>query len=236
MKGDDELGVALGGNPLTAYVRVTGEVQTYLVADVVAGTAAEPLDVMPVGFGGRGEAFVHDQGPLVTSTREAMEILEVDGPRIVGHREIAWDADGREGGRNGRMRLTSDATRIYGAVAAPVAAEEWVSRVNDGHSANLADGSSRRVELANGIISRFAISAPYALFVQVHPDSDHRSCSTSTRRPRPQIRSWRASRSIRSPTARSRAPRPPASRRGLAPSPPTDAGRSSRTEVTVLSR
>jgi hypothetical protein len=172
MKGDDELHPVLGGDPLTLYASVTGELQTFPLADLLAGRAAAPTATAPLGRGTHGPVIAHTLNRLAVSTLAALEVVDFAGPTLGRRRLLPWDASGRSGGRNARPRLAYDGRRVYGALWPPLPPAQWAERQNDIHIANLEDGTVRRVALAAGIVPRFAISEVYALFFNVHPAGD----------------------------------------------------------------
>ncbi|GMU39955.1 MAG: hypothetical protein AMXMBFR23_08210 [Chloroflexota bacterium] len=161
--------VALGGSPATVYAYIGGTLSSYFVADVMAGNTT-PANTLEIGGGAHSQVLA--RGTLYTSLPERLDAVKVNGVRFGERSEIPWNVDDREGGRNGRMRLSYDGGYIYGAVAASVPAEEWANRVNDVHIADLATGEAKRFELAPGIVGRFSLSQPYALFYNIHPDGD----------------------------------------------------------------
>ncbi|MDO9445931.1 MAG: hypothetical protein Q7K37_11500, partial [Dehalococcoidia bacterium] len=161
--------VAVGGSPATVYAYLGGTLSSYFVADIMAGNVT-PADTLEIGGGAHSQVLARDT--LYTSLPERLDAVKVNGVRFGDRSEMAWNVEGREGGRNARMRLSYDGGYIYGAVAATVPAEQWASRLNDVHIADLATGEAKRFELAPGIVGRFAISEPFALFFNIHPDGD----------------------------------------------------------------
>lgn len=172
MKGDDELHPVLGGDPVTLYASVTGELSAFPLADVLAGRAAAPTATTPIGRGTHGPVFAHGLSRLALTTRAGLEVVDFSGATLGRHRVLPWEASGRSGARNARPRLAYDGRRVYGAVWPPLPPEQWAERRNDIHVANIEDGTVRRVALAAGIVPRFAISEVYALFFNIHPSGD----------------------------------------------------------------
>lgn len=172
LKGNDELHPLLGGNPLTLYASVTGELYAYPLADVLVNRATGPASTARIGAGTHGPVIAHGLGKVALTTRAGLEVVDIAGPKLGPHRVLPWDASGRSGGQNFRPRLAYDGRRVYGAVYPPLPAERWAERQNDVHVADLKDGTVRRIALAAGIVPRFAISEVYALFFHVHPAGD----------------------------------------------------------------
>lgn len=167
-----ETHVALGGTPLSAFVWAAGVLYSYPVDAIMSGTASEPVATLETGPGAHSQVLDSHEGVLWTSLPD-----ELLGVRIVGNAfgetlSIPWNVGGREGGRVGRMRLSSDGHYIYGTLAASVPAEGWVERENDIHVADLQGLTAKRMPLHRGISGRAGLSESYAFFYSVHPDGD----------------------------------------------------------------
>ena len=172
MGGSGELHVALGGKPLTLFASTLNELHAYRVSDVVKGEPVA-LGFTEVNTGLHGAVITHDGKPrILVSTTASFDLVTYNGSELGAAKPLAWDVDGRAGGRNGRPRLSWDGNYVYGALAAAVPAEQWQSRQNDVHIVNLQNETVKRLPLAPGIVGRFQIARPYALFYNIHPDGD----------------------------------------------------------------
>jgi len=173
MKGEGELHVALGGSPLTLYAGTPGELRSYLVSEALKGNTT-PAAISEINPGSHGAVITHTApNRLLISDLASFDVVEYAGTVLKASRGLAWDAEGRNGGRNGRPRLSQDGNYVYGSLAATVPAEQWQTRQNDLHIVDLKAEKVRRVALAPGIVGRFQLSGPYALFYNIHPDGDN---------------------------------------------------------------
>jgi hypothetical protein len=179
---DSEFGVISGGDATVVLTHLAESVEAYplenlldseVTLDSLVNGELQPNSAITVGEGGHGAAFAHDLGFGAFSTLEGLEVIRLRGDTLSDHSILPWDADGRSGGRNARPRLSYDGNYIYGPLAATVAPEDWAERQNDVHIANLSQGTVNRIELAQGIVGRWGISEPYALFFSIHPDGDY---------------------------------------------------------------
>jgi hypothetical protein len=93
MKGHDELQVVLGGDPLTLYASVTVELQTFPLADLLAGRAAAPTATAPLGRGTHGAVIAHNLNRLAVSTLAALEVVDCC-PSRVGQATRRWSPPG----------------------------------------------------------------------------------------------------------------------------------------------
>jgi hypothetical protein len=166
-----ETHIALGGEPLSAFVWAAGVLYSYPVADIFAG-ATEPVAVLETGPGAHSQVFDASRGVLFTSLPGELHGVRIEGNAFGETLSIPWNVDGREGGRVGRMRLSYDGRYMYGSLAAAVPAEGWTDRVNDIHVADLQAGAAKRMELARGIVGRSGLSERYTFFYSIHPDGD----------------------------------------------------------------
>jgi hypothetical protein len=179
---DSEFGVTAGGDAPVVLTHLAEAVEAYsleslldsdVTLDSLINGELQPSSTIPVGEGGHGAAFSHHLGLGAFSTLAGLEVVSLTGTTLSDHHILPWDADGRSGGRNARPRLSYDGNYIYGPLAAIVEPEEWAERQNDIHIANLKQGRVKRIELAKGIVGRWGISEPYALFFNIHPDGDY---------------------------------------------------------------
>lgn len=171
----EELHPYLAGTPLSLYVTAGEEIRAFLVADVMAG-AAQPIGVVAIDPDPHGPVLSPDLGRLFVMTNNGINILDIAGNQLQQPRVIPWEAGGVRATRNARPRLSYDGGYIYGAVAGvrspALAPEEWADGVAYVHAADLRAETRSLIRLGRGIIGRFQLSEPYALFSNVHPDGD----------------------------------------------------------------
>jgi len=169
ISGEGEPHVALGGDPLTMYAYVPGSLNAIEVEEILHGHT-EPPATLAVDAGAHSQVIAGDK--LYTSLTAFLHVVEIDGPSFGAVSEIAWNADGLEGGRIGRMRLTYDGGHIQGALAATVPPEQWQDRKNDLFTLDLSSGVPTRTPLATAIVGRAAMSETLALYPGVNPAGD----------------------------------------------------------------
>jgi DNA-binding beta-propeller fold protein YncE len=165
-------GVALGGEPLHILHRnAAGRLEAFAVQDVLAGNV-EARSSVEVGAGGHGEAFSHALGRFYTATDDGIESAQVTPDGLAPHAVTPYDADGRSGGRAYFVRLGD--THLYTYLRVMGGAETpWQDWGNDLYALELTTDEVTRLPLAPGLVFRFALSEPYALLFNVHPDGDH---------------------------------------------------------------
>lgn len=165
MLEEEELHAWLSGDPLTVYVSVGGQVDSYQLSHLMAGNQ-EPVASIQVEPGSHGAVAdsAHDQFVLVTNT--GLDVMDVAGGPAEYLANIPWDVDGFAGGRNARPRLHPDATHVFGRLSAPPETpEQWAEVEVTTHAGNVADHTARRFALGTGNVSgRWGISEPYVLF------------------------------------------------------------------------
>jgi hypothetical protein len=167
----NELHPFIVGDTLVAAIK--GAINTYSVAEVMRGTAApKVISTTPVDDGLHGPVQAKGSTRIHLTTLKGFDSFEVKGTAVTAAGRVPWDADGRTGGRNGRPRLSYDGNFVYGLAAATVKAEEWDKRENDLHIADLKSGTAKRLPFIKGNAPRFALSVPYAVFANIHPEGD----------------------------------------------------------------
>lgn len=172
----EELHPFLAGEPLHLFAGVGGEIHAWPLADVLAGTAADPVLSMTVETGSHGPVVSHTHGRLYFAARAGTGFDGVDfgADPIVRAQMIPWDVDELATGRNGRPRLSWDGRYIYGAVqrSTPTGAENWALRAVDFHAADLTNQTASRRALTTGIVPKFQLSEKYAFFANITADGD----------------------------------------------------------------
>lgn len=171
-----EAGVMIGGDPVTLYHRNDAllQVEAYPV-DAVQRGSTTPTAVVPTGAFGHGEAIDHGRGRLYLATDDGLDVIAL-GPdgELSFEATIPWDASGRTGGRGYFLRLAPDNRHLISYMADRGTEETpWGEWRNDAYLADLETNEATRVELGAGLVYRFALSDPYALFFSMHPDGDN---------------------------------------------------------------
>ena len=171
----EELHPYLAGSPLTLYVTAGEEIRAFLVADVMSGTA-QPVGVVAIDPDPHGPVVSTELNRLYVTTNNGINVLDLAGNQLQQPRVIPWEAGGVRTTRNARPRLSYDGGYIYGAVVGvrtpALAPEEWADGVAYVHVADLRTETRGLIRLGRGVIGRFQLSEPYALFSNVHPDGD----------------------------------------------------------------
>lgn len=167
----NELHPFIVGNTLVAAIK--GVINTYSVAEVMRG-GASPMVISstPVDEGLHGPMQAKGSTRIHLTTLKGLDAFDVTGTAVAAAGRVSWDADGRTGGRNSRPRVSYDGNFIYGLAAATVKPEEWEKRENDLHIADLKSGNAKRMPFIKGNAPRFALSVPYAVFANIHPEGD----------------------------------------------------------------
>jgi hypothetical protein len=171
----EEVHPYLAGSPLTLYVTAGEEIRAFNVADVMAG-AAQPVGSTPISPYPHGPVLSHALNRLYVTTSEGINVLDVDGNQLHQPRVIRWEAGGVRVTQNFRPRLSYDGGYIYGAVTAvttpALTAQEWAKGEAFVHVADLQTETRGLIRLGRGVIGRFQLSEPLAIFSNVHPDGD----------------------------------------------------------------
>lgn len=170
-----EAGVMIGGNPVTLYHRNDKllQVEAYPVASVQRGSTT-PTSVVATGAFGHGEAIDHRRGRLYLATDDGLDVVALGAEgELAFEATIPWDASGRTGGRGYFVRLSPDNRHLVSYMADRGTEETpWGEWRNDAYLVDLETDEATRVELGAGLVYRFALSDPYALFFSMHPDDD----------------------------------------------------------------
>jgi YVTN family beta-propeller protein len=171
MTGEGEAHPFLAGRPLALFVGLGGDVEAYRDGLV-------PLSRTPIDPGSHGPVVSPKTGRLAISTAAGLNVIDANDClrrelATCGRVNVAWDVDGRTGGQNFRPRLAADGVTVLGAVAGPVPSPaDWADTPQDVHAVNLWTHGAHRFRLGNGVVPRFALSEPFAVFVTVHPYAD----------------------------------------------------------------
>lgn len=169
-----EVGLALGGEPLTIFHRndVSVPVESILVDDALTG---DPMiaSTVPTGAFGHGEAISHTRSKMVTLSDDGVDMVSFDGPELTFDQTVPWDNAGLTGGRGYFCRLNPDQTHLISYIANRAEGQPWAEWPNDFYSVDLRTGDAIRVPLAPGYVYRFAMGPERGLFFHLNPDGDH---------------------------------------------------------------
>lgn len=170
-----EAGVMIGDDPLTLFHRndVLKQVESYPVEGIVRGSTT-PTGVVDTGAAGHGEAISHELRRLYLATDDGLDVVEIVPTGLDYRTTLPWDVSGRSGGRAYFVRLAADGRHLFSYMAERGGEETpWETWRNDAYVADLETDQATRVELGSGLVYRFALSDPYALFFNMHPEGDN---------------------------------------------------------------
>lgn len=164
-------GLALGGDPLTLFHRhPAGRLEAYRI-DALRGGDTEPADSVTIGEAGHGEAISHTLERVYVATDAGLESVSFAGGDLAPGATLPYTASGREGGRAYFVRMTDTHLLSYLRIMEGDD-QPWQDWGNDIFVADLAAETAERIPLGPGLVYRFALSEPYALFFNVHPEGD----------------------------------------------------------------
>lgn len=170
-----EAGVMLGGDPLTVFHRndALSQVESYPAAAITRGSTT-PTGVVDTGAFGHGEAIDQERKRLYLATDDGFDVVDIVPEGLAYRSTYAWDVSDRAGGRAYFARLTPDGEHLVSYIADREAEETaWGEWTNDVYLIDLDAEEASRVELAPGLVYRFALSDQYGLFFNMHPDGDN---------------------------------------------------------------
>lgn len=161
------------GDPLHLHVAIGGQIDSYLLADLLAGDA-EPVGSVAVELGSHGGATDarNQRVVMAADAGTGFEVLDTaDGPAAYAA-QIPWDVDGLAGGRNARARMLRDGVHIFGvltpALDDPTA---WAEAQVSNHVTNLDDLTAVRLPVAVGIVGgRWGLADALALWAGYDAD------------------------------------------------------------------
>lgn len=150
---DEEVHAWLIGDPLHLHVALGGQVDSYLVSDLLAGDVS-PVGSVQVELGSHGGVTDVARDRIALVSLPGFEVLDTSGGGAVYQTNLPWDVGDLTGGRNARPRLAWDGDQIIGVLTKPVESPElWADAEVSVHIANLADDTVSRTLVGNG---RFA--------------------------------------------------------------------------------
>jgi len=174
MEAPEEIHGWLLGDPLHLYVAVGGQIDSYLLADVLAGRT-EPLGSVPVDLDSHGGATDARNRRILYTTGpgSGFDVLDVAAGPAEYLTQIPWDVDGLAGGRNARPRVLRDGVHIFGVMTPGLDdPSTWAETTVSNHITNMDDLSAVRLPIAEGTIGyRWGLSDRYALWAGYGADA-----------------------------------------------------------------
>ncbi|NJN94450.1 MAG: LysM peptidoglycan-binding domain-containing protein [Anaerolineales bacterium] len=152
-----------------------GQLQAFSLANLPQ-TGPEPDAFVDIGAFGHGEALIN--GHAYIATDDGVDVVHVEGGELEHEAVLPWNASGREGGRAYFVRVSPDGDHLWSYLRIvnnpddDASWQNWQDWQNDVYLADLKTEKVTRLELGPGIVYRFALAAPYALYAQVHPNGD----------------------------------------------------------------
>ena len=169
----EELTAWLLNDPLNVYVAIGGQINSYLLDDLLAGDT-EPLNTVEVELGSHGGATDAANARIfyTTAPGTGFEVLDVQNGPAEYLTQIPWDVDGFTGGRNARPRVTHDGEHIFGLLTPGLDDPTlWAETMITNHIANTVDLSAVRVEVGTGNFGyRWGMSDRYAIWAGYNAD------------------------------------------------------------------
>lgn len=173
MAEQEEVHGWLLGDPLHLHVAIGGQIDSYLLSDLVAGTR-EPLASVPVELGSHGGATDGENGRILyaTGSGTGFEVLNVAGGAATYATQIPWDVDGLEGGRNARPRMLRDGVHIFGVMTPDLDDPSlWAETMVSNHITNTDDLTAVRLPIDVGTLGyRWGLSEQHALWAGYNAD------------------------------------------------------------------
>lgn len=170
-----ESSVLLGGDPLLVYHRNDNPpaMETYAFDRLWVGQV-DPLSNVALGAAPNGEVMAHAADKIFSVTDEGVYVIPTSGTELAHPRVVPYAAGGRSGGRASYTRLSSSGHYVYSNLCNDGASHDlgWRDWDNDVFIVDVHTETATRVELGKGLVYRFAESARYAIFAQLHPDGD----------------------------------------------------------------
>lgn len=167
MEASEEITPWLLGDPLHLHVAVGGEIQSFVLADLLAGETT-PLTAVPVGLDSHGGATDPRNQRLfyTTGPGTGFEVLDVAAGPAQYVTQIPWDLDDLAGGRNARPRVLPDGVHIFGVMTPGLDDRGlWAETMVSNHITNMETLTAQRVPVDVGTIGyRWGVTDKYALW------------------------------------------------------------------------
>jgi hypothetical protein len=173
MAAPEEITPWLLGDPLHLHVAVGGEIQSFILADLLAGETT-PLTTVPVDLDshGGGTDPRHQRLFYTTGPGTGFEVLDVAAGPAEYLTQIPWDLDDLAGGRNARPRVLPDGVHIFGVMTPGLDDRGlWAETMVSNHITNMETLSAKRVPVDVGTIGyRWGVTDRYALWAGYNAD------------------------------------------------------------------
>jgi hypothetical protein len=172
----EELHPAIAGTPLHLFAGVGAEVRAYPLEAILAGGSPAAAASVMINPGSHGPVVSHQRNVLYITTAAGTGFDGVNTQMPFARAQlIPWDVGDRTTGRNSRPRLSADGRYIFGAIARsePAGADLWATREVDLQVVDLETRMPKRTLLTTGIVPKFQLSKPYALFANVTSTADY---------------------------------------------------------------
>jgi hypothetical protein len=155
------------GDPLHLHIAIGGQVNSYVLADILAGVT-EPLSTVSAELGSHGGTSDARNGRIfyTTAPGTGFEVLDASAGPAEYLTQIPWDLDGLTGGRNARPRTTTDATHILGLMTPGLDDPTvWAETLVSIHITNVDDLTAVRLPIDTGSFGyRWGITDRYVLW------------------------------------------------------------------------
>jgi hypothetical protein len=187
MNEPEEIHGWLLGDPLHLHAAIGGQINSYVLADILSGVT-EPLGTVSTELGSHGGATDGRNGRIfyTTAPGTGFEVLDAAAGPTEYLTQVPWDIDGLSGGRNARPRVTTDATRILGLMTPGLDDPSvWAETMVSIHITNVDELTAVRLPIDTGnfgyrwgITDRYALWAGYnanggsAYLIDAEPGSD----------------------------------------------------------------
>jgi hypothetical protein len=167
MAEQEEIHGWLLGEPLNLYVAIGGQIDSYVLEDLVAGNA-DPVSSVQVELGSHGGATDGRNQRLfyTTAPGTGFDVLDASSGPAEYLTQIPWDIDGLSGGRNARPRVLRDGAHIFGVMAPEMDDPgRWAEATVSNHITNMDDLTAVRLPISSGWFAyRWGVTDTVALW------------------------------------------------------------------------
>lgn len=161
------------GDPLHLYVAIGGQIDSYRLTDLQAGTM-EPLSSVAVDLGSHGGATDGKNLRLFYTTEPGagFDVLDASQDAAAYETQIPWDIDGLDGGRNARPRVLRDGVHIIGVMTPSLNDPSlWAETMVSNHITNMDDLTAVRLPIDEGTFGyRWGLAESIALWAGYNAD------------------------------------------------------------------
>jgi hypothetical protein len=173
MAAPEEIHGWLLGDPMHVHVAVGGQIDSYLLSDLVAGNTTS-LSSVPVELGSHGGVTDGTRQRIfyTTGPGTGFEVLDASEGAATFLQQVPWDVDGFTGGRNARPRVLADGVHVMG-VMTPGLEEpsQWAETEVTNHITNMETLEAARLPVDVGTIGyRWGLAEEIALWAGYNAD------------------------------------------------------------------